>query len=77
MRDFVAVCGARCMGMVLCCGRYAAWRIVLRPGPGPDAVVESQQGPKPVCEVRDSPLSAGSWISLGLSSVLLEASKGF
>jgi hypothetical protein len=53
------------------------WRIGLWPGLGPDAVVESQQGPKPGCEARDSPPTAGSWISLGLSSVLLEASKGF
>jgi hypothetical protein len=62
-------------GVVLRCGRHAAWRIVVWPGLGPDAVVESQQEPKSVCEVRDSPLSVGSWISLG--SVSLEALKGF
>ncbi len=80
-----ALCGTSPVGAhsaashwnVLGCGRHAAWRIVLWPGMGPDAVVESQQGPKPVCEVRDSPLSVGSWISLGSPSVSLEALKGF
>ena len=46
-------------GMVLGCGRYAAWRVVLLPFLGPDAVVKSQHEPHSCVRGSGLPATGG------------------